>query len=165
MPADLPTDALVLLIGPAASGKSTYAARSFRPSAVLSSDALRAAVSDDPADQSASADAFRALHLLAQARLRRGLLTVVDATNLETSSRAPLLALARRFGRPAVALVFDTPLEVCLERNERRIDRRVPEAVVRRHFARSARTLAALQGEGYALIHRVNGVEVVGPDG
>ena len=42
----LPTDALVLLIGIAASGKSTFAARQFSPTEVLSSDAFRALIAD-----------------------------------------------------------------------------------------------------------------------
>jgi len=44
---------------------------SFRPSEVLSSDAFRAMVSDDENDQSATNDAFDALHHLAAIRLRR----------------------------------------------------------------------------------------------
>ena len=77
--ASLPDDALVLLIGPSGSGKSTWAAKRFRHDQILSSDAFRALVAGDAADQSATADAFKVLHLVAKSRLRRGLLTVVDA--------------------------------------------------------------------------------------
>ncbi|MFD0784495.1 AAA family ATPase, partial [Micromonospora azadirachtae] len=80
---DIPELALVALVGVSGSGKSTFARRHFLPSQVLSSDAFRAMVADDENDQSASADAFDALHYVAGKRLRAGRLTVVDATNLQ----------------------------------------------------------------------------------
>ena len=158
----IPPDALVLLVGAAGAGKSTLAARVFPASTVLSSDDFRALVADDPADQSASGDAFRVLHAVASARLRRGLLTVVDATNLLASSRRPLLGLARRHGRPVVALVVEAPLETCLARNAARPARRVPDDVVRRHHAQLRRAMLELPSEGFALVvHvRTDGPEV-----
>ncbi len=147
----IPPDALVLLIGPAASGKSTWAAAHVRSSAVLSSDAFREMVADRAGDQSASADAFRLLHAAAAARLKRGLLTVIDATNLQASARKPYLALARRFGRPTVAVVFDAPIDVLLERNARRA-RTVPDDVLRRHHDQMAAVIDDISIEGYALI-------------
>ena len=74
----LPADALVLLIGPAGSGKTSLAARLFQPDAVLSSDALRAELSGDPANQAVSRLAFRLLHDRASRRLAAGRLTVID---------------------------------------------------------------------------------------
>jgi predicted kinase len=150
----IPADALALLVGAAGSGKSTWAQGHYRPSQIVSSDALRQLVADDAADQSASRDAFRLLHLVARARLERGLLTVIDATNLRRSARKPLLALAARFGRPYVAVVFDVPLAVLLARNAAR-DRVVPEDVVRRHNDEMAVALEDIQGEGYRLILHV----------
>ena len=57
----LPPDALVLLVGPSGAGKSTFAARHFAPTEVLSSDAMRALVADDPMDQAATDAAFELL--------------------------------------------------------------------------------------------------------
>jgi protein phosphatase len=147
----LPHDALVLLVGPAGSGKSSWARARFRRSQVLSSDDFRELVSDDAADQSATPDAFRLLHGAARARLRRGRLTIVDATNLLVSSRRPLLELARGAGRPVVAVVFEVPLPELLARNTRR-ERMVPEGTVRHHHALLVETLRALPAEGYAAI-------------
>ncbi len=147
----LPDDAVVLLIGPAGSGKSTWARARFSQTQVVSSDALREMVSDDAADQDATRDAFAILHAIARARVRRGLLTVIDATNLLASSRRPLLELARRHARPTVAVVFEVPLPELLRRNARR-ERVVPEATVRRHHAQLADALVDLPAEGYLAI-------------
>jgi protein phosphatase len=149
--ASIPARALVLLVGPAGSGKTTWARARFRPTQVLSSDHLRAMVADDPADQSATREAFAILHALARARLARGLLTVVDATNLLAPSRRPLLELAARHGRPVVAVVFEVPLPELLARNAAR-DRVVPEGTVRHHHAQLEDALEALPSEGYAAI-------------
>jgi predicted kinase len=149
----LPADALVVLVGPSGSGKSTWARRHFEPGQVLSSDAFRAMVAGDATDQGASADAFRILHAVAGARLRRGLMTVVDATNLAKPARLTLLRLGRRFERPAHAVVFDVPLARCLAQNAQRPDRRVPGEVVQRHVQQLIKARAQLAGEGYAGIH------------
>jgi protein phosphatase len=160
-----PVGALVLLIGPAGCGKSTWAARRFRPDQILSSDAFRALVAGDATDQSASADAFRLLHLAARARLARGLLTVVDATNLTAPARLGLRDQARRAGRPVVAVVFDVPLERCLAQNASRPGRQVPEAVVRRHHRELGEAMAFLPTEGYADIHVITAPDLPGQVG
>ncbi len=147
-------DALVLLMGAAGAGKSTWAAQRFSGTQVVSSDACRAMVSDDPSDQAANADAFRLLHAIARARLQRGLLTVVDATNLLPSARRPLRQLAARHGRPMVAVVFRVSVDELLRRNAAR-DRVVPEDVVRWHASLVPAALAALPEEGYAAILEV----------
>jgi protein phosphatase len=129
----IPPGALVVLIGPSGAGKSTFAARQFVPTEVVSSDYCRALVADDENDMAATPAAFRVLHAIVRERLRAGRLVVVDATNLKATSRKPLLAMARKFGRPAVAIAFDLPLEVCFERNAARAGRSVPAEVVRLH--------------------------------
>lgn len=161
----LPSDALVVLIGPSGAGKSTFAAHHFTPTQVLSSDGLRAVVADDPNDQTATDAAFELLHSALGMRLARRRLTVVDATNVEGWARERLLAVARRFQRPAAAIVFDLPLATCLERNAARADRRLPPAAVRRQHARMRASLAGLAGEGFepiAVLSTPGAVEEVG---
>lgn len=163
---ELPDPALVLLAGPTGAGKSTFARAHFAPTEVVSSDRCRALVADDENDQSATAAAFRVVHLIAELRLARRRLTVIDATNVEAAWRQPLLALARARGLPCVAIVFDLPLEVCLERARTRTDRRLAPAVVRRHHADLHRSPPTL-GEGFAQVwvlrtaEEVSAVEVV----
>lgn len=157
---ELPPDALVLLVGISGSGKSTWAARRFARHEILSSDDFRALVSGDAADQSASADAFRLLHLAARARLRRGLRTVVDATNLTAHARRQLLTAARAAGRPALALVFDVPLERCLAQNDRRAGRRVPEPVIREQHRQLQAARRVLGEEGFAAVATITASEL-----
>ena len=88
----LPDPSLVLLVGAAGSGKSTLAQAHFAPEEILSSDALRAAISGDAGDQTASRLAFAILHRELTRRLEAGRLTVVDATNVRAVHRRPLLA-------------------------------------------------------------------------
>jgi len=148
----LPDHSLVLLIGPAGCGKSTFARKHFRPTEVVSSDACRGMVADDEADQTASKDAFELLHRIVAMRLRRGRLTVVDATNVRARERKELLALARAHRRPAVAIVFDLPPRTCQERNLRRVDRVAPREVVRVQHRRMRLSLPRLKAEGFAKV-------------
>ena len=149
---DLPADALVLLVGVAGSGKSTLAARLFPADAVLSSDAYRAAVSGDPADQAATDEAFELLQSDLDRRLEVGALTVVDATNVQAWARRELLAVAARHGRRVWAIVLALPLEVSLARNEARRERRVPARAIRRQDRFLRQSLPQLASEGYAAV-------------
>jgi predicted kinase len=157
----LPADALVLLVGPSGSGKSTWAAQHFDADQVLSSDAYRHQVAGDAADQSATADAFKVLHVVSRARLRRGLLTVVDATNLTERARRSLLRMAAAAERPAVAIAFDLSLERCLAQSAARPDRLVPDDVVRRHHREMQVALGRLPSEGYRSVHRLRDAEMI----
>jgi protein phosphatase len=149
----VPGDAMVVLVGIAGSGKSTFAARHFAPTQVLSSDAFRAMVSDNARDQAATDDAFELLHAALHMRLQRGRLTVVDATNVEGWARGQLLDVAARFARPAVAIVFDVPIEMCLARIAGgRSDRPVPAAAMRRQQRDLVRALSGLPAEGFEAV-------------
>src|SRR6187401_2818825 len=103
----IPEFSLVVLIGVSGSGKSSFGRKHFKPTEVLSSDAFRALVADDENDQSASAEAFDALHYIAGKRLRAGRLTVVDATNVQAHARKGLVDLARAHDVLPVAIVLD----------------------------------------------------------
>ena len=132
----IPDPSLVILIGAAGAGKTTFAARHFDPSEILSSDRYRALIAGDEADQGATRAAFGRLHRDVTRRLAEGRLTIVDATNVERAARRGLLARARVAGMPAIAIVLGLPSAVVLARNAARTGRVVDEAVVRHHLAR-----------------------------
>lgn len=130
----VPALSLVLLVGPSGSGKSTFARQHFSSTEVLSSDAFRAMIADDEADQSATREAFALLHQVAEARLRRGRLTVIDATNTRREARLPLLELARRYHVPCTAIIFDLPFFQYIEHDQQRPGRQVGRSVIERQY-------------------------------
>lgn len=153
----LPAAGLVVLVGVSGSGKSTFARAHFAPTEVVSSDFCRALVADDENDQSATADAFDVLHYIVGTRLRRGLLTVVDATNVQPRARAALVALARSHDVLVDAVVLDVPPALAVERNQRRPDRDFGRNVVARQHRDLERSLGRLRKEGFRRVHVLRG--------
>ncbi len=149
----VPALSLVCLVGVTGSGKSTFAARNFLPTEVISSDFCRGLVADDENDQSATGDAFDVLHYIAGKRLAAGRLTVVDATNVQPEARKKLVALAKEHDVLAVAVVLDLPERVCLDRNSARPDRDFGPHVIRRQRDMLRRSLRGLQREGFRSVH------------
>ncbi|MET8761058.1 polynucleotide kinase-phosphatase [Lentzea sp. NPDC004782] len=149
----IPDLCLVVLVGASGSGKSTFARKHFLPTQVLSSDYFRGLVSDDENDQTASAAAFDVLHYVAAKRLEAGKVTVVDATNVQAPDRAKLIEVAKKANVLPVAIVLDTPTEVCLRRNAQRPDRDFGAHVVKRHRAALRRSLKFLGKEGFKRVH------------
>lgn len=148
----VPQTSLVVLVGCSGSGKSTFARAHFGKTEVLSSDFFRGLVGNDENDQSVSADAFGALHDVLRRRLARGLLTVVDATNVEEAGRRQLLAVARDTDVMAVAIVLDLGVATSHARNQERPDRQFGRHVVARQHAALRGALRQLDREGF---HRV----------
>lgn len=158
---EIPSRALVALVGISGSGKSTFARRHFAASQVLASDAFRAMVADDENDLSATDDAFGILYAVAAKRLRRGRLTVVDATNVQASARAGLLRLALAHDVPAIAIVLHVPLPECWARSQTRADRRITRSVLVRQHRDLRDSLEWLPHEGFAAVHVLSGAEEV----
>ncbi|MFF2123462.1 AAA family ATPase [Kitasatospora sp. NPDC058184] len=147
---------LVVMIGASASGKSTLLTNV--PShQVVSLDRLRAAVSE-PGDQGATPDALLIHNQIIATRLRRGKTTYADNTSVLAAHRVRLVRLARQYGRRAVAITVDTPLDTCLHRNAQRPDeQRVPDVVVRLQHRLAAVVRTRLSEEGFAAVHHVRG--------
>ena len=157
----LPELCLILLAGPSGSGKSTFARTHFLASEVVSSDACRAAVADDPNDQTATGDAFDLLHQIVALRLKRGRLTVVDATNVRPEDRASLVALAREHDVLSAIIALDLPERVCHDRNASRPDRAFAKHVVRNQLVALRRGLRGLSKEGFRYAYTLTTPEQV----
>jgi protein phosphatase len=153
----IPDPALVLLVGPSGAGKSTFAAAHFSPTENVSSDAIRAMLTDDEGDQESSSEAFHVLSLIVNGRLKRRLTTVVDATNLRAANRKGYRGVAARYGVPTVAVAFELPLADYHARNATRRERTVDGFVVDEQAARMVDVVADLRDEGYGSLFVVTG--------
>ncbi len=158
---EIPDFSLVVLIGSTGSGKSTFAARHFLPTEVISSDYCRALVSDDETDQGVTVDAFDLVREIAGKRLKHRKLTVIDATNVRPADRKGWIDLARQWHALPVAIVFDPDIDVCIERNKTRPDRAFGGQVVQRMVWEVRRSLGGLQREGFRRVWRLASVESI----
>lgn len=157
----LPVLSLVVLVGTSGSGKSTFAATHFGQFETLSSDFFRGLVSNDENDQAATSAAFEALRFVAGKRLDAGLLTVIDATNVQADARRSLVALARAHDVLPVAVVLDVPQSVCVERNAARADRTFGASVIKRQHDQLRRSLKQLGKEGFRRVHVLFGLNEI----
>ena len=154
---ELPEPCVVVLIGAAGAGKSTFAAGHFATSEILSSDGFRAMVSGDESDQRATRTAFSILHRQLGKRLIAGRTSVLDATNVTPYARRAIVRAATASRTPAIAIALDLYPELVLARNAARTSRVVPEDAVRHQLAHLARAVApgVLESEGFAAVHRI----------
>jgi predicted kinase len=129
-----PKGIVVLAIGLPGSGKSSWFKRhSVVP---LSSDLVRSLLFDDIREQRFQDLVFSNLRSMLKSRLiAKRPMNYVDATNLTPQERQHWIKLAKDYNYEVHAVFFDVPLEVCLDRHQRR-DRVVPEDIMRRMAAK-----------------------------
>ncbi|MFB8272977.1 AAA family ATPase [Streptomyces sp. NPDC055955] len=148
---------LLVAVGAAGSGKSTFAAAAADVATVVCLDALREEISGDAGDQSATPAAVERQNLLLEQHLAAGTSVFLDSTNVEPGVRAQLVERARRHGCPIVALRFLPHLDTCRARNAARpANRQVPDDVlVWQHTLALAATPKALLAEGFTAAHDI----------
>ncbi|WP_329182159.1 AAA family ATPase (plasmid) [Streptomyces decoyicus] len=154
--------ALVALIGPSGSGKSTIA-RSFPRGWRFELDAFRELVAGDGGDQASTPDALAVFNPALDARLRRQLPVVIDATSVEPVHRMALARRARDHRMKAVAIVCRTPLETCQDRQRgRSATRQVPDPTIAWQHA-GVPTVQQLQDdEGFAAAYYADELDLMG---
>ena len=161
MQIELPEFSFILLVGPGAAGKTTFAGKHFLPTQVLSSDAFRGMVCDDENEQSVTKDAFELLYHTAEKRLAHRRTTVIDATNLQRNDRKRMLELAKAQNVHTAAIVFHLPESVIRERNLARTDRRLPEAVLKSQLTALRSGMRKFKKEGFRFVYVLDSEEEI----
>lgn len=129
---------IIVMVGPAGSGKSTRAAEysKWYNAVVVSSDAIREELFGSAAVQKSNDLVFKIVFDRIEQALKEGKNVVFDATNIYKKDR---IAFLKHF-KPLhngfiVAAVMNTPIEETKKRNQSR-ERVVPEEVIDRQFKR-----------------------------
>jgi protein phosphatase len=157
----IPELSLVVLIGATGSGKSSFAKRHFKATEIVSSDDCRGMVSDDENNQAASADAFALARYITGLRLKNGLVTVIDATNVQEEARKDWIKLAKEYHCLPVAIILNMPEKVCAQRNALRPDRNFGAHVIPQHISQLKRSFKKLRYEGFRHIIELRSPEEV----
>lgn len=157
----IPELSLVVLIGATGSGKSSFAQKHFKATEIVSSDACRGMVSDDENNQAASADAFALARYITGLRLKNGLVTVIDATNVQEEARKDWIKLAKEYHCLPVAIILNMPEKVCAQRNALRPDRNFGAHVIPQHISQLKRSFKKLKYEGFRHIIELRSPEEV----
>src|SRR5919108_5818584 len=103
----VPRRTLLVLCGPAGSGKSTFAAQRFGVTTIVSSDHCRAMICDDETNQQVNRDTFDLFYYIIRKRLFQGRLTIADSTALQGNARQTLVEIARRYQYHSRLFVFN----------------------------------------------------------
>jgi len=158
---EIPELCVVALVGVSSSGKSTFSKTHFKPTEVLSSDYFRALISDDENNQEVTQQAFESLYFIAKKRLELGLLTVIDATNVQKFARAQILRLAKEHDCLSVAIVLDIPENIIRERNAARPDRDLEKNIISRQAEQLRKSIHGLKAEGFRYVHVLSSTEEI----
>ena len=116
----VPPRTLLVLCGPAGSGKSTFAAQRFGRTVIVSSDHCRELICDDANNQQVNRDAFDLFYFIIKKRLFLGRFTVADSTALHAEARRRLRDMARWHGYLACLLIFNISQDTCARWNQGR---------------------------------------------
>lgn len=152
---------LIAIAGGAGAGKSTFAARRFLPTQIVSSDRCRAMLADDEDVRGVGEGVFELIETIVRLRMALGKLVVTDFVNLEQGRRLKLLGMARAVGYRATLVVLTADLATRRRRNRRRSRLVADEALVAMDAA-LRRTLTEIPAEPWDAIYLVAPVEPAG---
>ena len=122
-----------MMIGLPGSGKSWEAKEiAERENAVIvSSDAIRGELYGDESCQDNPRKVFEIVEKRVRKTLSSGRSVIMDATNISGKRRAEWVSQMKMYGAEMIAVYLDTPISICIERQDFR-QRKVPVDVIRR---------------------------------
>ncbi len=130
LPESVVKPAFVAVSGLPGTGKSYFCSKLVErlPFVILESDALRKELFPSPSySPPESARLFRALHLLIERLLKKGISLILDATSLSERYRERLYSIAERLDARLVLVRVEAPPEVVYERLKDRQERAGPQ--------------------------------------
>ena len=159
----LPYRTLLVLCGPAGSGKSTFAQQmvarqrnqGFQTTMIVSSDLCRALISDDEANQQINRDTFDLFYYIIGKRMYQNRFTISDSTALLPDARRRLFDLAERYRYGKYLFIFNVSFETCMRRDLQR-KRKVGEQVIAYHSDLLKQALIDTPGENWDGISLLN---------
>lgn len=134
---------LVIFIGLQASGKTTFYHNNFA--------ATHQHISKDLFPNNKNKE--RRQTQLITAALNAGKSVVVDNTNPTIFERAPLIAIGNSYNCKIIGYYFDLPLCLCLERNQQRIGKAIPEVGI---YATVKKLTRPVYSEGFHDLFDIN---------
>jgi len=141
---------LIITVGLPGSGKSTWLAH--LGVNAISSDEIRRWIIDDPTNQTIHRAVFRTMRYLIAQRLKAGRpATYVDATHLTPWERRPYISLGQLYDCEVEAIFFDTPIEICIARNQAR-SRIVPNEAL---LMMARKLVPPSVAEGFSAVTRI----------
>ena len=151
---------LIVLMGIAGVGKSSWAKARYPYEQACSADAMRLLVSDSESNQYASEQAWRLLEELVTMRCELGRRAIIDATHVKREERLRWISFARERGIPTQLVWFDISPEESMTRQAHRA-RKVSRKVLERqrdhlHADTSPLSTERLKQEGWDRILRVS---------
>jgi len=125
--------ALIILVGPPASGKSTWGKKFAIENNVvyISTDGIRKELSGDESNQSVSREAFGIARNKVSTALGEGRSVMIDATNVNHKSRKDWINLGKGHGAYIIAVAFEVSRDELLRRDAQRERHVGPEIVDR----------------------------------
>jgi predicted kinase len=158
----IPRQTLIVLCGPAGSGKSTFAhrfvehhhAQGCRATTIVSSDYCRALICDEITNQQINRDTFDLFYYIIYKRILQHSLTIADSTALMPEARHRLVEMARRQHFTTCLVVFNMSLQTCVAQDrEATRGRIVGEQVIAYHIKQLQRVLQDVHREGWDQIY------------
>lgn len=132
--------ALIILVGPPASGKSTWGKKFAQEKGLtyVSTDELRAEFGTGEDDQTASGKAFAIGRYRVSTALSAGKSVMIDATNVDHKARKGWIKIGRLQDAYIIAITFEVPKEELYRRDAQR-NRHVGNEVIDRFYAKYSR--------------------------